>query len=167
MTVFRELLSIKVFRENKAELAVRRQRTVWNEARDKADDAQRRLDDFRDYAQRHERELFDDLCRRLVVLRDIELVHHSISMIREQDREHSTRLEKAQDLQVQEEHKLDDCKAAHQAATRMKEKFVELARVHALELVREVERKEDQELEEVAEIRRDRSDWDEREETTP
>lgn len=164
MTVFRELLAIKVFRENKAELAVRRQRTVWSEARDQAENAQRRLADFRDYAQRHERELFDDLCRRLVVLRDIELVHNSISMIREQDREHSTRLEKAQDLQAQEEHKLDDCKAAHQAATRMKEKFVELARVHALEVVREVERKEDQELEEVAEIRRDRADWDEREE---
>ncbi len=42
----------------------------------------------------------------------------------------------------------------------MKEKFIELAKVYADDAFREAERKEDAEMEEAAEVRRERVDWE-------
>lgn len=164
MSIFRELLSIKTFRENKAEMEVRKQRMVLAEALARREQAQAQLDDFRGYALRHEQALFTDLCTRIVRLRDIEAVQTEVVQLRQQERGY----ESAVDTAVQAEHKesgeLDVRKQAHAEASRMKQKFVELAQVYADEQIRELERKEDAELEEAAETRRDRADWDERSE---
>ena len=61
----------------------------------------------------------------------------------------------------EENQKLDKVRAAHKEASRQKSKFVDLSHNHTNELAREAERKEDLELEEVANIKRDREDWDE------
>lgn len=163
MTVFKELLSIKVFRENKAELAVRRQRHLLAQAQRERDEAQQALERFMAYAVGHERALYADLCSRIVKLRDIEGVQQQVVDLRGREREHEAQLAAAQQQRDAQATKLEQDKAAHAEATRMKEKFVELASNYAQERLRELERKEDAELEEAAETRRDRADWDERE----
>ena len=55
---------------------------------------------------------------------------------------------------------LDTARAAHQEASRQKSKFVDLARNYAEAQVRELERKEDLEMEEAASVARDREDWE-------
>ena len=50
-------------------------------------------------------------------------------------------------------------KKNHAEAARMKQKFVELSQVNDEEISREFERKEDAEIEEVNETRRDRNGW--------
>lgn len=161
MSVFKELLSIKSFRESKAEMAVRRQRDALAEALHRRDLADRALLDFRDHATRREHAMYADLCSRVVKLRDIETVQRSVVDLREQERRHETSLQQAElDRQKQAEQLALD-KQVHADASRMKEKFVELASVYADEQLKELERKEDAELEEVAETRRDRADWDE------
>ena len=164
MSIFRELLSIKTFRESKAELAVHKQRRVLAEAVEQRDGAQRNLKDFRDYAVARERALFGDLCARVVKLRDIEDVQVEVVVMRGQERDHETKLDDAETHRETQDGELTARKTAHAEASRMKEKFVELAQVYADEQIRELERKEDAELEEAAETRRDRTDWEEREE---
>lgn len=159
MTIFRDLLAIKAFRESKAESAVRRQRQALVEAVDRRLSSARRLEAFRDYATRHEREIYDDLCQRVVVLREIQDVHATVVALRDQERTHQGELEQACDHEHQEEQELESRKQVHAQATRMKEKFMELAQRYAQEELRELERKEDAELEEVAETRRDRREW--------
>lgn len=159
MTILRDLLAIKTFRENKAEMAVARQRVVLAEATEALEQARAALDDFRDWAQRRERELFDDLCSRTVRLREIQQVHEAVGEMRTQENHHVQQQDTAQEHRDEEKVELDACKQAHAEASRMKEKFVELARSHAQEVLREIERKEDAEMEEVAELRRDRADW--------
>jgi type III secretion protein O len=161
MSIFRELLSIKTFRESKAELAVRKQRSVLAEAVVRHDSAQEVLEKFISYAVSHERSLYDDLCSRIVRLRDIEDVQLAVVGLRGQEREHEDAVARADaDRQAQAE-RLEADKKVHSEASRMKQKFVELAQVFSEESLREFERKEDAELEEAAETRRDRADWDE------
>ncbi len=167
MTIFKELLAIKRFREEKAELALRRQRIELQAAVQARDGARRQLDDYRVYAQEQEQAMYADLCRRLVNLREIEHVQGSVIVLRGQEREHEGRLEQAEALRESQEHLLEERKSAHQLASRMKEKFVQLAQAHAEQLMREVERKEDHDLEEAAEARRDREDWENPESTSP
>ncbi|MFD0669019.1 type III secretion system stalk subunit SctO [Ramlibacter sp. MAHUQ-53] len=159
LSMFRELLAIKTFREGKAELAVRKQRLVLARAKAERESAERRLMEFRAHAERQERALFDDLCSAIVLLRDIQDVYTSVAAMRSQERDHSVLLDRAHEEQVREQQELDDCRTTHVQATRMKEKFVELARNHAVAQIREVERKEDAEMEEAAEMRKSRAEW--------
>lgn len=167
MTIFKELLAIKRFREEKAELAMRKQRMALLAATEARDGARQRLDDYRAYALRQEQEMYADLCQRLVNLRDIEHVQGSVILLRGQEREHEGSLDQAETFRDSQEQLLADRKADHQQASRMKEKFVQLAQVHAEQALREVERKEDLDLEEAAETRRDREDWENPEATSP
>ena len=164
MSVFKELLAIKAFRENKAEMAVRKQRSVLAEATASREAADKALDEFRHWAFTHERSIYDALCQRVVRLRDIEDVQLEVADMRQKDLQHEDHARKAEAERVKQSQQLEADRDMHQAASRMKEKFVELARLHADEQIKEIERKEDAELEEVAETRRDRADWDGRDE---
>lgn len=161
MSMFGELLSIKTFRESKAEQAVRRQRQTLADAEAGERERQQALANFRQYAVEHERALYADLCRRIVHLRDIEDVQQSVVGLRGEEASHEERVREAARLCVQERERLAGCKAVHDEAARARQKFVELAQAHADEQIRAQEQKEDAELEEAAETRRDRADWDE------
>lgn len=161
MSIFRELLSIKTFRESKAELAVRKQRGVLAEAVGRHEAAREALEKFISYALAQERSLYDDLCSRVVKLREIENVQLAVVDLRGQERRHEEVVAKADADQRAQAERLEADKKVHSDASRMKQKFVELAQVFSDEHLRELERKEDAEMEEVAETRRDRADWDE------
>ncbi|MEO5672270.1 MAG: YscO family type III secretion system apparatus protein [Ramlibacter sp.] len=162
MSIFRELLSIKSFRESKAELAVHKQRRALAEATEQRDGARSELTEYRNFALARERSLFGELCARVVKLRDIEDVQVEVVVMRGRERDREKKLDDAESHRETQSGELQVRKTAHVEASRMKEKFVELAQVYADEQIRELERKEDAELEEAAEIRRDRVDWDER-----
>ena len=160
-SAFREILSIKGFRETRAELAVLKQRSVFQIASQKRDDDEQALHVYRDYALKQERDIYAALCRRLVRLRDIEDVHQQVAALRSTERAHEQALHDAEQTLATERQRLDTAREEHAQASRMKQKFVELVNVYSEEAQKEFERKEDAELEEVAELRRDRADWDE------
>jgi type III secretion protein O len=161
MTIFRELLSIKDFRESRAELAVRKQRGILAEAIAARDAAEKQLNEFREYALRHERELYADLCRRIVRLRDLENAQLEVVDLRGRERSHEDTLSQSDHARNAEQQRLENAKHNHHEASKMKQKFVELAQIYSDENLKELERKEDAEMEEVAELRRERDDWDE------
>lgn len=165
MQIFQELLSIKTFREGKAELEVRRQRHVLLDAQTHLQAMSDQLARYRLFAVDEEKRLYTELCARVVRLRDIEDVQLSVVGLRDQERRHEEAEAQARKTEQAEQQRLEEAKLRHQEAARMKQKFVEFARIHAEAQIKELERKEDAEMEEVAETRRDRADWEETHET--
>ena len=167
MSIFRDLLTIKSLRESKAERIVRRQREVLAQATTLRVQASDRLEHFVVFARNEEDTLYLDLCSRVVRLRDIENVQSTVAHLRQQEQQHQENLRKAEVQRVLESEQLTADKNLHKEAARVKEKFVEWAQLHSNELQREFERKEDAEMEEVNETRRDRADWDESADAEP
>lgn len=165
MTMLNELLSIKSFRENKAELEVHMQRGVLERATARRDDSQRQLDDYRDWSERRERAMFQDLCSRTVLLKEIQEVQVDVSDMRVQEQGYARRHLSAEEERTREHDQLEMFKSAHADATRVRQKYVELVQVESDEIVRETERKADLDMEEVAEFPRDRLDWGQDEES--
>jgi len=164
MSVFRDLLAIKRFREGQAELAVMRQRQAHAEAERALQAAREQLAQFRQWAQRHERDMYRDLCSRAVRVRDIEDVMQRVAELRQGESDRQTRIDEAAERVRQQAEALAQRRQEHREATRMVEKFVELADAHLAEHLRELERKEDLEMEEAALAARDRDEWREHEE---
>ena len=159
MTILKDLLSIKSFRESKAELAMLRQRSVLQLAVTEKNEAEKKFDEFHLYACEKERSLYADLCSRLVRLHDIENVQHDVVHLRSRESKYEQDMQVAEMERVTQTKKLVVDKKNHADAVRVKQKFIELSQIFDLEKSREFERKEDAEIEEVNEVRRDRKDW--------
>ena len=108
---------------------------------------------YRDYAKEQERSLYRALCQRVVKLREIEDVQLAVADMRVQEGRHEQSVKEAEVQRRKEAAQLDADRQALRDANRMKEKFVELARMHTAEMLKEFERKEEAEMEEVAETR--------------
>ncbi|CAN7187695.1 YscO family type III secretion system apparatus protein [Acidovorax sp. Leaf78] len=160
MSIFRDLLAIKAFRENKAETAVRVQRDALREAREAREAAQALLERLVREGLAHEMQLYRDLCERIVRLREIEDVQLAVVGLRQREAQQQDAVVAATKVQEQANEKLETARAAHQEASRQKSKFVDLARNYTEEQMRETERKEDLEMEEAASVKRDREDWE-------
>lgn len=166
-SMFDDLLAIKRFRESQAELAVSKQRQVLVDAEHAQEEAIRLLAEYRDWSERREHEMYDDLCSRIVRVREIENVLQGVAELRSGERRHEEDVQSAEKQTEIETHNLAERRESHQVATRMTEKFIELARLHLAAFMLEQERKEDLEMEEAASVRRDREDWEEHEEYEP
>lgn len=151
MKTLAPLVTIKAFRERKAELAVLAQRRVLLQAEGERDDAEQALDTFRREATAREQRLYRELCTRVVHLHEIDHVRAQVSEMRSEETEHEQTLDAAEQRRDQAEHQLDDDRAAHAEARRMHDKFVELAEVFATEARALAECKEEAEIEEASE----------------
>jgi type III secretion protein O len=160
MSIFRDLLAIKAFREGQAESAVRVQRQALADAQAARAAAEALLARLMQEGLETETALYRDLCSRIVRLREIEDVQLSVARLRQREAAQQDAVETAQRAQEAQNQKLNAARAAHQEASRQKSKFVDLARNYADAQLREVERKEDLEMEEAASVRRDREDWE-------
>lgn len=161
MSVFKELLSIKSFREGQAEAAVHVERVALQEAREKREAAEALLTRLIREGLNEEMRLYQDLCERIVKLRDIENVQQDVAALRMREDQQRDHVQAAIADQEQQNSRLENARAAHKEASKQKSKFVDLSSVYAQEIAREAERKEDLELEEATSARRDREEWDE------
>ncbi|WP_323018744.1 type III secretion protein [Castellaniella sp.] len=167
MNVFSELLAIKRFREEQAELAVARQRQAYAQAEELRDDAVTQLVQFQQWAQDQEQAMYQDLCSRLVRVGEIEDVMQGVADLRQGEQDREGRVTEAAEQVSHEADILTQRRETHREASRMVEKFIELARIHAAEQMHELERKEDQEMEEAASVTRDHDDWRHHDEYEP
>ncbi|MEC4720724.1 YscO family type III secretion system apparatus protein [Noviherbaspirillum sp. CPCC 100848] len=159
MSVFQELLAIKTFRKNKAEMALSRSRLMLADANAARDLMQQRLTEYRKQADEQEKAWYRDLCTRIVRLADIEDLQQSVVMLRQRERNHEEALAEAEKARQQATEAFNTDREQLAVANRMREKFVELAQAHEMEVGRESERKEDLEMEEAASVSRDREEW--------
>lgn len=164
MTVFNELLAIKRYREQQAEIALQSQRRLLEAIQQKQEQAARALSDYQRYAQETEAALYNDLYKQSV---RISAINHVLACVRTMQA-HEAALH--QDLQAIQ-NDLNDAQARfadalnqHRKTSRATEKFIELAQIHHDAALQEDERQEDMEMEEVASIRRDQDEWTHHEE---
>ena len=153
MNVLTDLLRIKVFREEKAELALARARQFLVQADMKLEAARRTLQDFLEECDRKEREMYADLCTRLVLRREIDDVTLDIQLMKEQTTRHQEDVEEAKEARDAAAELLEQAKQDHRDAVRMREKFTEMLRIVQEERSIEALRLEDLELEEAASTR--------------
>ncbi len=159
MKMLRDLLAIKRFREGQAETAMRQQRQAFLQAQQERIAAEELLAKLLAENALAELQLYQDLCSRLVRLKDIEQVQQTIVVLRQREQEQKDTLEAAQREQQAAQERFDQARLQHKEAARQTSKFVDLASsftaIHALE----AERREDLEMEEAASVARDREDW--------
>lgn len=165
MSIFNEMLAIKRFREQQAELAFIRQRHRRAEAERESEQAEDRLDKFRKWARAREQSMYTELCDRVVRVREIENVLQEVADLRKNESDYESALQQADETLDQETEALSESRQTHMQTVRMSNKFVELANVHQDGVILMQNSKEDQELEEVASLVRERSDWDDNEDT--
>ena len=164
MNVFGELLRISEFRESKAETGVARSRVSLAQAHAAETEAAELLERFVAYSEQRERSLYADLCRRVVKMREIEEVQWNVVELRAGERQRAEELDAARKSVVSASDALEQAKEVLRLATRVREKFLELARSHDEERQRDLQRIEDLEMEEVhlaAADREDREEWEE------
>ena len=157
MNVLKDLLRIKKFREDKAELDLARARQNLAEADSKLKIARKELRDFEIACERKERELFDDLCQRLVLLKDLDAVALEVELMKEQKLTYELRICEAQELRLAASEAVDLAKLIHREAVRMREKFSELLEEFNATLFVEVQRLEDIEMEEASASRHEQN----------
>lgn len=150
MDVLHDLLRIKIFREEKAERAVARARLTLIEADDALKKARQALKAFESDSLRREKRMYADLCSRLVVLREIEDVRTDIELMKEKAEQLRQQVDNAETKRVEAADRLEEVRAVHQHAVRMREKFDELLRTVIQEQEFEFARQEDLEMEEAA-----------------
>lgn len=155
-----ELLFIKRFRETKAETELKKSRGELVLAQQAEHEAEQALDQYLAWAAAQEQAWYDDLCSRLVKLREIAAVQEEIVLLKAGERDHRANLETRRKSHEEAREQMDLSMRRMREASTAREKFVELARnFHWLAAV-EQERKEELELEELASVRRDREDWE-------
>lgn len=150
MSTFDDMLSIKRHRESEAQrhfLACQREH---QEAEQRHADAQQELFRFQETARQRELDMYAELCKRAVRRQDIEHVYACIATLREQEHQHRARLAQLDEERERAREVKIEAQEQYREAGRNTEKFIELVRLHSLEEALENERREDNDMEEVA-----------------
>jgi len=159
MKMLRDLLAIKRFREGQAEAAMREQRQALLQAQQERIDAEARLAHLLAEGALAEQRLYEDLCARVVRLREIEQVYQAVAALRQREQQQQHALDAAQHQLAQAQQHFEQARGRHQEAARQTSKFIDLAgRFASLEAL-ECERREDLEMEEAASVVREREEW--------
>lgn len=160
MAMVDDLLFIKRFRESKAETELQKSRAALVLAQKAERQAEQALDDYIAFAIAQEKAWYDDLCSRLVKLREIATVQEDVAGLKQGERSHRDEVEERRKAHLEANQQLDHSLQRMRDASTARQKFVELARNFHWLAAREQERKEELELEELASIRREREDWE-------
>jgi prolyl oligopeptidase PreP (S9A serine peptidase family) len=149
MEVIKDLVRIKIFREEKAELAMLKAKTKLLHAEEALDNARKVLRKHKEDCIAREKELYDDLCTRLVLLKDINSVTLDVQLMAEETTRLDEDVEKYKEARDVASEDLAAAKAVHRDAVQMRQKFMEVKDVIDAEKLAELMRKEDLEMEEV------------------
>lgn len=153
MDVLNDLLRIKIIREQKAERAFVLARQQLRIAEIAVIEAKNVLQDFRLESTRREKELYAELCTRLVLIRDIDSVHIDVQLMKEREEELVQELEQAETVRDDASVIERDAREQHAFAVRVREKFSEMLRLVKEEHNFETAAREELEIEEAAEVR--------------
>ncbi|MEO0316769.1 MAG: hypothetical protein RL404_446 [Pseudomonadota bacterium] len=153
MDVLTDLLNIKIFREEKAERALVKARDLLRAAEEAVVLAKKVLRDYREESRQREQALFADLCKRIVLLKDIQDVQIDIQLMKERIDTLVQEVEQAKERQEEAAEHERGAREEHKFAVRMREKFGEMLRTVHEERDFELSRREELEVEEAAEIR--------------
>jgi type III secretion protein O len=153
MEVINDLLRIKIFREEQAERALKKARAALAEAGEALKKANLALKEFTEESIRREKSMYDDLCTRLVFLKEIENVRIDIDLMKEKSAELKKQVESAELNRKDCAEREIEAHMLHIEAVRMREKFNELRKTVTEEKEVALAQFEELEMEEAASVR--------------
>jgi type III secretion protein O len=153
MEVINDLLRIKIFREEQAERELKKARFALAEASEVLRKANLVLKEFTEESIRREKSMYDDLCTRLVFLKEIENVRTDIDLMKEKSDELKKKVESAELHRKECADRETEAHVLHIEAVRMREKFNELRKTVAEEKELALAQFEELEMEEAASVR--------------
>lgn len=153
MTLLAELLRIKEYREDKAELGVIKSRSILAETMRRNDEARDALDRYERWSDERERQLYSGILGRSIKLRELTYLREDVALLKQKKLALSESLNRADAEQTEAQVAADVARDTHEVAARAREKFVQLVQAHSEELRLENERKEDGEIEELTSVR--------------
>ena len=148
MDIITDLLRIKIFREEKAELAMMRGRNQLVIANNKLDFARNALKIFCDESSRREREMYKGLCSRVVILKEINDVFLEMQLMKEKVSLLQGEVELAVGNRDAASKKFFDLREIYREAVRIREKFNEIKNTFDGEKLEKFQRYEEFEMEE-------------------
>lgn len=148
MEIINGLLRIKQIRENSREVDMRRARTQLEQASEQMRlAAERQLTRDRERMEK-ERALYDDVCSRVVLLRDLDEVRYQIDLMKVQAKEDVDAVNDAQERKKQRREEFSEANSAWMLSVQATQKFADLSREQERDIREMAERSEDLELEE-------------------
>lgn len=153
MSMFRQLLRIREFREQRAQAAVAAERAALERAVEARDAASSELDAFKDYATAQENRLFEELQAQPVQVRDIHDVRYAVGELKATERGYAKALEQAEARRTTQSEALAAARARHEVADRTLQKIAERVAIDQAEAARSQEQREETEREDVVKTR--------------
>lgn len=152
MGILDQLMKIKDFRENRAQVAVQVERVSMERKANARDRAADQLDAFRGHLAEREAELFRGLMGQAVQVRDIQEVRHEIGELRSQERGLAGVLDRAVSDCENQRKALETAKSDFRLAMDCCEKFRGLVDADHTQKAWDSERLEESDGEEVARL---------------
>ena len=156
-----QLLRIKTFREKKAETEMLKSKVALAKAQADEAQAQRALQEYIEQAMREEHRLYAELCSRVVRLREITRVQEEVVCLKLGEQARQDALASAQKVHLNALDVFQSSADLYRIACSARQKFDELLRIETARVDKELEQKEESELEELAGQLRDRLEHDE------
>ena len=153
MDVLQNLLRIKLFREEQGERELEKARSRLRDANEALKKAKKALKDFQLESLKREKEMYTDLCSRLVVRREIDEVLADIDVMKEKIEQLGEQVDSAEHRQKEAIDETERARLIHWDAVRNREKFSELLKTVESERELELARSEELEMEESSEGR--------------
>jgi type III secretion protein O len=160
MSIFKQLLRIREFREQRAQAAVTAEQAALRRAVEVRDAASSELDAFKDYAKARENRLFEELQGRAVLVRDIHDVRYAVGEMKAKERGYARVLEQAEVKRTTQSQVLAEARTRHQEADRTLQKIVERVAIDQTEDAQSQERGEETEREDVVKTNHTSRDGD-------
>lgn len=150
MEIVSNLLIIKKFREEKAEIELLKAKQDFVLKEKNYLSERRKLSEFIVECEKKEKAMYVDLCQRVVVQKDIDDVLFKIQEMKIETESLREKVDTAKQKKDEASACLEVAKIAHREAVRMREKFEEIRTIHKQERDIELSRIEDVEMEEAA-----------------
>lgn len=148
------VLNLRTHREADAQVALRAQQKTCVQTDADRDAAHEALQEFRQTASARERSLAGALMGKVVRLREISDFNTQVAHLRQEAQRLTQVLDQATQLHDQATKALHDCEVTHIAASRQQQKFASLVSSETARLARDLEIREEREIDEAGERRR-------------
>jgi type III secretion protein O len=148
MDILKKLLRIKKYREEKAELELIKARHALYQAEMSLERAKKLAHDHQNKCNQKEKELFDDLYKKIIFLKDLDAVVFKIELMKEEKKKLEENIYEADEKRTTAQDSVSVAKEIYREAIRIREKYSSILNEMNKEEIIENQLTEDREMEE-------------------
>ena len=148
MDILKKLLRIKKYREDKAELELIKARHTLHQAEMSLERAKKLAHDHQNNCNQKEKELFDDIFKKIIFLKDLDAVVLKIELMKKEKKKLAESVYEADEKRTTALDSVTSAKEIYREAIRIREKYSSILNEMNKEKIIESQLTEDREMEE-------------------